>query len=183
MSASCAPARALSPPPSWRKMAKYLRFYGTCSVEVLRSFTYLPAFKHAMACSNIHVRTWRIRTHTRNPIRARMRASCAPARALSPSPSWRKMAKYLRFMGLLVLRFCDFLPAILPSNMPCHARTCMFEHTGVYMPNSTGTPMTPMVSSRVLAFFGGLTSAQTLGFIAAPLTYRNLTFYSRPIIL
>ena len=31
-------------------------------------------------------------------------------------------------VGLLVLGFCDSLPAALPSNMPWYIRTCMLEH-------------------------------------------------------
>ena len=56
--ASCVLARALSPPPSWRKMANHLRFCGTFSVGVMRLFclplclrTCHDTFEHA--CSNM----------------------------------------------------------------------------------------------------------------------------------
>ena len=67
------------------------------------------------------------------------------------------------FVGLFVMRFCDFLPTCVPSNMhmPCsnmhirtlhvrtwHVRTYLNMDTWVYMPDSTGTHIAPMVSSR-----------------------------------
>ena len=54
--------RDLSSLDVWRQMANYLRFCGTFSVEVLRFSACLPAFEHAMACSNMHVRTCHVRT-------------------------------------------------------------------------------------------------------------------------
>ena len=53
MSASRVPARVLSPPPSWRKIAKYLNLYVDFSVEVLWCFACRTTFEHAMP----HVRT------------------------------------------------------------------------------------------------------------------------------
>ena len=98
-------------------------------------------------------------------------------------------------MGLLVLGSCDFC-------LPDYLRTChgmsehgmfghdMFGHvwtwiTGLYMLNGTGTHMAPMMSSRrrVLEYFGGLMSAQTLLFIAAPMmSYQRLQEATRGTI-
>ena len=106
-------------------------------------------------------------------------ASWAPALAISPPPSWRKMAKCLIFW-----RFCDFLPAGLPSNKPWHVRTwhARTRHVRTYLNMDTGYTCSIAIHaieyvpwplwclqgpcSRV---FGGLENDETRPFITSPM--------------
>ena len=100
-----------------------------------------------------------------------MRASCAPARALSPPRSWRKMANYLDFVGLLVLGFCDFSACRSAFE---HAMTCsnMFEHgyRGIHAQYHR-YPYGPygVFKARFLECFGGLASRETRPLLATPM--------------